>query len=643
MKITLRVIDYKGGEGSGDFGHAGIPEHQGGSLPGRGGKVRYHEEDLREFEIENTDKLTKTQYGYGGFVGPNGKLYDTRPTHADFARSVLRMGTPKVLSDEDQKLFEEMGKLRHESEVIAIMNGWDRVDVSGKFDQQETNFQTRMMDTETLRKIQAYKTSGLVKASLDSRVEWEGMLHKDPNFNIKVSNIGYFRGTHSAGGRVSFTWREFLMFDKVKFDDEGVAHFKEKKMKAMFNNQRIILKGGAGSGFHGHRGRPGEIGGSAGGASQGLPKDAEDGIRAALDKSGWTYVENMKLEFTGKSEFGEKVYGVSFTHSANSKYQGLALVQMRDRFDIINSWTRPDTLASIREGRVVPDTFTDIQFKGGEGSGFHGHRGRPGEIGGSAPEGGFLPGPKITMRFGKIYGKSKMINVRKPPKQGAFKSKLADIKDDGTVILKYTEHKQFRKPKYDPVTGGTSEGLDSDYRSDVEAYRAAEQLGFTSLVPRTERQYDPETGEKCAAMEFIKGDLKTVAKTKAMPDLSVDQFSELAVLDTITGNRDRHGGNLLVDQGTGKIHAIDNSLGFHQNLGWHDPGIVAAGKWYKKATKKNDFKVLAKHILAGRGLVHNPRWRKRIVQRFDQAALDRVDVRWADFEQIAVSNGWLNE
>ncbi|MCJ7759580.1 phosphatidylinositol 4-kinase [Candidatus Bathyarchaeota archaeon] len=509
------VVVTKGGPGSGFEGHAGIHGHQGGSAPAGGfvddkPEPRYSEKELKKYLVHSTADLSKTQYGYGGFFSPDGNLYDSKPTHAAFVREVLKMGTTKALSDEDQKFFEEMGKLRHESEVIAILNGWDRVDVS----KNETNFQTKFTDTTTLRRIQKYYTDGKVKASLDGQVVWEGMLHRDVFGDKVVSNIGYFRGTHSVGGATMMTWRELLTYDKVKFNADGEAVFKEKKMKVILHPQ-IVEKGGAGSGFRGHQGRPGEVGGSA-------------------------------------------------------------------------------------------------------------------------PEGGFVSSkPKVRLvrsRFGKKY--SNMTNLRRPPKQGAFRSDLADIPGDGTVILKYKEYKKFRQPKEG------SDGLQSDYRSDVESYRAAEQMGFKKLVPVTERVLNPDTGEKCAALEFITGDIRTVAKSAKFTDIAVDQFSELAVLDTITGNRDRHGGNLLVDQGTGKVHAIDNSLSFHDNLKRHLPGVEAGAKWYNKISRKNDFHVLPQHIAAGDRLVNNSSWRKRIVQKFDKAALTRVDARWAEFKGLAVKNGW---
>lgn len=37
--MKVKFVVKKGGTGSGDFGHRGIPGHQGGSLPGKGGKM----------------------------------------------------------------------------------------------------------------------------------------------------------------------------------------------------------------------------------------------------------------------------------------------------------------------------------------------------------------------------------------------------------------------------------------------------------------------------------------------------------------------------------------------------------------------------------------------------------------------------
>ena len=39
-----------------------------------------------------------------------------------------------------------------------------------------------------------------------------------------------------------------------------------------------------------------------------------------------------------------------------------------------------------------------LKFKGGPGSGFHGHKGRPGEVGGSSSLDDIVPGTGLTRR-----------------------------------------------------------------------------------------------------------------------------------------------------------------------------------------------------------------------------------------------------
>jgi len=287
-------------------------------------------------------------------------------------------------------------------------------------------------------------------------------------------------------------------------------------------------------------------------------------------------------------------------------------------------------------------TLRIIEEKGGKGSGHRSHHGRIGKRGGSVPGVGLATvrdreKQKLHVRFVHKY-RGKLENLRKPPETGAYRSDLADIKGNGKVILKYTQTKNLRKERDGVNT------TKADYRSDVETFRAAEMMGFNDLVPYTERVNNPETGEKCAAMEWISGDIKEIHSSRGkFKNGSVDQFSQVAVLDTITGNRDRHGGNLLVDQKTGRIHAIDNSLGFHRNLEWHPSGLDRAVQHYKYMTGKSDFQVLWRHIAAGDRLVNNATWRRRITQKFDQGALDRIDKRWAEFKKVATNQGWWNQ
>jgi len=300
--------------------------------------------------------------------------------------------------------------------------------------------------------------------------------------------------------------------------------------------------------------------------------------------------------------------------------------------------------AMLLNQEMPPSTGTSRQsqgrtivVKGGTGSGDYGHAGRPGQIGGSAPSGAIVvhhPSTRLArVRFGKKFSKENLEDVKDSPWHGAFRSNVAHVKNDGDVILKYKE-----------TIHGFSKDLTSDYTGEVEAYRTAEQLGFKDLVPRTERTRNPVTDEKCSAQKLVTKDTEKVANTQVFHDLPVDQFSQLAVLDMITGNQDRHGNNLLVNQKTGQIYAIDNGLAFMDNPGYHDDGLEAAKEHYYSVTFKHDFKVLPEHIAAGERLVHNASWRKRIRQKFhSRKTLDKIDSRWSSFVATCTAKGWWSD
>ncbi len=79
-------------------------------------------------------------------------------------------------------------------------------------------------------------------------------------------------------------------------------------------------------------------------------------------------------------------------------------------------------------------------------------------------------------------------------------------------------------------------------------------------------------------------------------------LSDLQLLDAITGQADRHGGNIYIDQGTGKVKGIDNDLAFSKGEGlgspygkYHDlPSMVdeKTAKMILKKKAKNLPKVL---------------------------------------------------
>ena len=221
------------------------------------------------------------------------------------------------------------------------------------------------------------------------------------------------------------------------------------------------VKGGPGSGYHGHAGRPGEVGGSA---PAGMTlQSAEDSIRNKdkeylylFDRDG-----NMVFEAVGDAEkvgipHDVETTGSVMTHNHpvnpdNYSYApSLSLGDLKQAIDdqlqevravgdrytysmrfspatfgdkdfrnrVLTAYgnaraeivddlmlkveagemkkrdvrTETQHLANVRLAKEFPEiTYTRINapvfVKGGPGSGYHGHAGRPGKVGGSAPDG----------------------------------------------------------------------------------------------------------------------------------------------------------------------------------------------------------------------------------------------------------------
>jgi hypothetical protein len=117
--------------------------------------------------------------------------------------------------------------------VIRVRYGQE-----GKKGESHAYVETETLDKSTLRRIQKLYDKGVIKG--DSIV-WSGIVN----------------------GKPANTWiqkDEFLSAKFVVKDPDIEAGYLLKEHKLQFN---IRLKGGPGSGFHGHAGRPGEVGGSA--------------------------------------------------------------------------------------------------------------------------------------------------------------------------------------------------------------------------------------------------------------------------------------------------------------------------------------------------------------------------------------------
>jgi len=114
------------------------------------------------------------------------------------------------------------------------------------------------------------------------------------------------------------------------------------------------------------------------------------------------------------------------------------------------------------------------------------------------------------------------------------------------------------------------------YKREILACVIDRTMGL-GLVPDTDLFVHPEKGIG-SAQRWIKGINGEVEDRNngagafdrmqsRFAESHVDQVEKLFLLDTITGNSDRHGNNIMIDEENGKLHAIDNGLCIPQRTG----------------------------------------------------------------------------
>jgi hypothetical protein len=199
-----------------------------------------------------------------------------------------------------------------------------------------------------------------------------------------------------------------------------------------------VEKGGKGSGHFGHRGRPGQIGGSVGGIPTSLGESTKiyslDEIKSedqeALAKAreyyaqqtlaiGGNFMNPVNIVQWDRVPGGWNTYHPKAIHNFKvylSKISGVLYGNISDELaarygrgllttdEAVLDAKRQRKTAKLRfkggklaEDNVVPEFIpfepeivtkkAKLRLKGGAGSGFHNHAGRPGEIGGSASRG----------------------------------------------------------------------------------------------------------------------------------------------------------------------------------------------------------------------------------------------------------------
>lgn len=213
-------------------------------------------------------------------------------------------------------------------------------------------------------------------------------------------------------------------------------------------------------------------------------------------------------------------------------------------------------------------------LKGGAGSGNYGHAGRPGRRGGSAPKSGLgaamslLTGPTAKARQEEAAGK-----VKKPTEVtpailtsndmaldkvsqnaslgGISESYLVHVKGDGDAIVK---------------PDGTSWAANSN--AEAGAYEVSKALGFDVVPitvirqPNTYQRGDGTTADVKGSTQQWIGDSTVGSKmTKAQESqANRNDLKNMAILDKLVSNTDRHSGNYIIENNTSRIRAIDHGL-----------------------------------------------------------------------------------
>lgn len=392
--ISMAGLIERGGEGSGNFDHAGRPGEVGGSAAGEGGggrgplgrnslrplaKLATH---YKSFEAFESDYQLKNYHGLYWHLtdNPNFALNPGQIPRDASTMAGEGTGQPGLMVTTDISNWREtLGETRQYAALI------DLGDLNPNVDYQNV---ARGFGHE----IFVNKPDGARVISVHPIAKAERI--SDRNYSEVLPNS-------SEELRAVYDWAK--------------ANLTERGSKETIEQSEIIQRGGHGSGHFTHDGRPGSIGGSTPG--EGGPASwNETAERASVLgprigkistlKDGATreqaqrfYDRRNAVEAANRFKYRD---GNSSREVIDAKLlEGPATIR-RERFyyEIKNRESGQSMRFTRNEERDYIDVlmnhgrFTrnyDLIQRGGPGSGFHGHAGRPGEVGGSAPGTGEKP------------------------------------------------------------------------------------------------------------------------------------------------------------------------------------------------------------------------------------------------------------
>jgi hypothetical protein len=261
---------------------------------------------------------------------------------------------------------------------------------------------------------------------------------------------------------------------------------------------------------------------------------------------------------------------------------------------------------------IADQVKKELLLEGGPGSGYWGHKGRPGRRGGSVPGGGISA--HTTGIEKRVYSRAMALKLRskgitsasdalaylrqKYPGQpeGRYQRALSkagisgamrDVTGKTEVQLKVAKDLGNGAISNVKALGGgvtPTYVLDVDRRKgvfktmsnrarkEVAAYEFDKMIGFGIVPPVVYRDVDLGDGkepQKGSIMHFVEGEIGSKHIQKGGKFRYLD-MAKITAFDFIIGNQDRHPGNYVVDK-NGKTWAIDNALTF-----WKSDKIVSS-------------------------------------------------------------------
>lgn len=294
----LRTL--KGGAGSGYFGHAGRPGKKGGSAASQHSQSGEEERKLR---VYNTYAAMKHDQavpfrGFNSisyFVTPDNKCISTNPVYED-----EEVGDVHSLPTHPE-LVARNSNNPHLRKVFSLDNGEDKTNAWGTIRNMLTKGAMRVreyailkgettvadiavasIDNKTIRRIQKLVDDGVIRLDYNGKIDLGDLSDR----NVVMSTTEFMQASSA---------------DEI-FRNRGLKEVKRYILESM--------KGGAGSGYFGHAGRPGKRGGSAAQNGTEMIPDyiGERTSRPAKEMYIPSDVKRIKLyHATSDTEQGEKI------------------------------------------------------------------------------------------------------------------------------------------------------------------------------------------------------------------------------------------------------------------------------------------------------------------------------------------------